>query len=421
MIYKIYEMRSITKTILLFLISITITNYANSQTDFKWGKLYGSQKDEYVLNHLNDLNGNIYVAGKTTGVIESFNFGKNDGFLTKIDSSGNILWARQFGTPEEENVQWCAMDNHGGIYLTGSTTGDLAGKNSGMEDIFVVKYNTEGKMLWSKQFGTDSADIARSIFVNKKGDIYITGDTRGKLGKSAPGGNDCFIMQLDSNGNQIFTTQFGTTKDDSGYCITGGKGTDVLVCGITWGDLSGKNKGFIDSFIGQFTENGDLIKYKQFGSDGFDIAEVLKIDDENNIYVGGSTSGNFGASQAGEGDCFLLKLNEKGEIVWNNQFGTSNHDGLRSISFNSAISDNMLVSGIMNLPPSNAFVRMYSKDGKMLWEKLFMGSSGKSVSLDNQGNIIHVGLTANNLFGNLIGQHNYFVVILGLDKQYRKY
>jgi hypothetical protein len=418
--FKIKEMRTFKGTFLAILVLFLVTNQANSQTNFKWGKIFGSQKDEYVLNHLNDINGNIYVAGKTTGVIESRNFGKNDGFLTKIDSSGNILWARQFGTNEEEDVQWCAMDNLGGIYLTGSTTGDLGGKNSGKEDIFVVKYNTEGKMLWSKQFGTDSTDIARSIYANKNGDIYITGDTRGKLGKSALGNNDCFIMKLDTNGNLIFIKQFGTPKDDSGYCITGGKGSDVLVCGITWGDLSGKNKGFIDSFTGQFTENGELIKYNQFGSDGFDIAEVVRMDDENNIYVGGSTSGNFGASQAGEGDCFLLKLNEKGDILWNNQFGTSNHDGLRSIFFNSAISDNMLVSGILNLPPSNAFMRMYSKDGKMLWEKLFMGSSGKSVTLDNHGNIYHVGLTANNLFGTLIGQHNYYVVKLGLDKIYRK-
>lgn len=413
-------MMTLKKTILAILVLSMVTTHINSQTNFKWGKLFGSQKDEYVLNHLNDLNGNIYVAGKTTGVIGTGNYGRNDGFLTKIDSSGNILWARQFGTTQEEDVQWCAMDNNGGIYLTGSTTGDLGGKNSGKEDVFVVKYNTEGKILWSKQFGTDSSDIARSIFINKNGDIYITGDTRGKLGKSTSGKNDCFIMKLDTDGNKIFTTQFGSDKDDSGYCITGGKGSEIVVCGITWGDLSGKNKGFIDSFTGQFTENGELIKYNQFGSEGFDIAEVVSMDDENNIYVGGSTSGNFGSPQAGEGDCFLLKLNEKGEILWNNQFGTSNHDGLRSISFNPSVSDNMLVSGIVNLPPSNAFVRMYSKDGKMLWERIFAGSSGKSVSLDNNGNIYHVGLTANNLFGNLIGQHNYYVVKLGLDRQYRK-
>lgn len=413
-------MRTFKKTFLAILLLGVFTNFANSQTNFKWGKLFGSKNDEYVLNHLNDINGNIYVAGKTNGVIEIKNFGKNDGFLTKIDSSGNIIWSRQFGTPEEEDVQWCAMDNLGGIYLTGSTTGDLDGKNAGKEDIFVVKYNSDGKKLWSKQFGSDSTDIARSIYVNKNGDVYITGDTRGRLGQTTSGSNDCFIMKLDTNGNRVFTKQFGTSRDDSGYCITGGKGSDILIGGITWGDLSGKNKGFIDSFTGQFTENGDLVKYNQFGTEGFDIAEVVGMDNENNIYVGGSTSGNFGAAQAGEGDCYFLKLNEKGEIVWNNQFGTSNHDGLRSIFFNPGVCDNILVSGIMNLPPSNAFVRMYNKDGKMLWEKIFVGASGKSVTLDNKGNIYHVGLTANNLFGTLIGQHNFFIVKLGLDKTYVK-
>ena len=146
------RIRTIKKTFLAILVVSVFTNQANSQTNFNWGKLFGSKNDEYVLNHINDANGNIYVTGKTSGVIDTKNFGKNDGFLTKIDSSGNILWAKQFGTPEEENIQWSAMDNLGGIYITGSTTGDLGGKNAGKEDVFVVKYKTDGKLLWTKQF-----------------------------------------------------------------------------------------------------------------------------------------------------------------------------------------------------------------------------------------------------------------------------
>lgn len=187
-------MRTIKKTFLAILVLGVFTNYANSQTNFKWGKLFGSKNDEYVLNHLNDANGNIYIAGKTTGVIETRNFGKNDGFLTKIDSSGNILWSKQFGTPEEENIQWCAIDNLGGIYITGSTTGDLGGKNAGKEDVFVVKYNTDGKLLWKKQFGTDSVDVARGIYADANGGVFITGNTAGKFGRSSSGKTDGFIM-----------------------------------------------------------------------------------------------------------------------------------------------------------------------------------------------------------------------------------
>jgi Beta-propeller repeat len=409
------------RAILIILTLAILTNNAKSQTDFIWGKIFGSEKDDYIFNHVNDEDGNLYIAGKTTGTIGTRNFGKNDGFLTKIDSSGSLLWSRQFGTPQEEDIHWCAIDKSVNIYITGSTTGDLDGKNAGKEDIFVVKYDTYGKMLWSKQFGTSESDVARGIYADNTGNIYVTGDTGGKLGQNSFGKNDCFVMKLDSNGNQLFVTQFGTPGDDYSYSVTGGPGKDIFVCGSTWGELAGKNKGLIDGFTGQFTENGAPVKFNQFGSEGFDIAEIINVDKENNIYVGGSTSGNFGSIQIGEGDAFLIKLNEKGDILWNNQFGTKNNDGLRSIAINSDISDNILVSGILNLPPANAFVRMYTKDGKMLWERIFKGCSGKDVKFDNKGNCYHVGLTGVNVFGNKIGNTNFYVAKMSLDKEYLNY
>ena len=406
------------RAFIAIILFVTTTNFSNAQTNFVWGRIFGSHQDEYVLNHVLDEKGNLFVAGKSTGIIDTKNYGKNDGFLTKIDSSGNVLWSKQFGTPEEEDILWCAIDKSSNIYITGSTTGDMAGKNAGLEDIFVVKFDSDGKLLWTKQFGTSGTDVARGLFVDSKGFVYATGNTDGKLGQTTFGKVDCFIIKLDSNGNQLYTVQFGTPVDDYSYCITKGIGSDVLVCGSTWGDLGGKNKGFIDSFTGEFTEKGDLVKYNQFGSGGFDIAEVVNMDKNSNIYVGGTTSGNFGGQQAGEGDAFLVKINEKGDIVWKNQFGTANNDGLRNITFNNSISDNFLVSGIQNLPPANAYVRMYNTDGKMLWEKIFMGCSGKDAKIDNKGNIYHVGLTKENVFGNKIGNANYYVAKFKLDKVY---
>ena len=410
----------------MFILTVLfVSATAKSQTDFIWGKMFGSEKDDYVLNHVIDKSGNIYVAGKSTGIIETNNFGKNDGFLTKTDSSGNVIWSRQFGTSGEEDEQWCAIDKSSNIYITGSTTGELNGTNKGKEDIFVVKYNQEGHLLWSKQFGTEGTDVGKGIYADNAGNVYITGFTEGKLGKAASGKMDCFILKIDSTGNQLFVSQFGTPEDDYCYAIAGGSGSDIIVCGSTWGNLGGKNKGFIDCFTGQFKENGDLIKFNQFGSDGFDIAMILKMDNDKNIYVGGSTSGNFGSQQAGEGDAFLLKLDQQGEILWNKQFGTINNDGLRGLAFNPEISDNILVSGIMNLPPAQAFIRMYKNDGTLLWQKNFLGTggsnlcSGKDVNFDNNGDFYTLGLTGTNLFGNLKGVHNYYIAKFRLDREYR--
>jgi hypothetical protein len=106
-----------------------MANHLKCQTNFIWGKQFGSDKDEYALNHLIDNNGNVYIAGKTNGIMNGKNYGKYDGFITKIDSLGNTIWTRQFGSDGEEDIQWSAIDNTGCVYITGSTTGVLNGKN----------------------------------------------------------------------------------------------------------------------------------------------------------------------------------------------------------------------------------------------------------------------------------------------------
>ena len=411
----------INRTLIVIITLTMMANHLKSQTSFIWGKQFGSDKNEYAMNHVIDNMGNVYVAGKTNGIMNGKNYGKNDGFITKIDSSGNTIWTRQFGSDGEEDIQWSAMDNTGCIYITGSTTGVLNSKSFGREDIFVVKFNPQGEMEWGKQYGTDSTDIAKGICADNKGYIYVTGMTGGKLGQNSFGKTDCFIMKLDNKGKQLSTAQFGTPGDDCSYAITGGPDSDVFVCGTTWGEFAGKNKGLIDGFAGHFTDRVDLIRYYQFGSEGFDIAMILNVDRDNNIYIGGSTSGNFGCQQIGEGDSFLMKISENGDILWNNQFGTKNNDGVRSIDFNFNISDNILVSGILNLPPAQGFIRMYKKDGSLLWERNFIakgkniGTSGKDAGFDNKGNFYHMGLTGANLFGSLVGEADVYLVKLKLD------
>lgn len=412
------------RTIIVVLILSGFTINAQSQTSFIWGKQFGTDKGEYALNHIVDQNGNIYVSGKTAGDMDGINYGKNDGFITRIDSHGKIKWTKQFGTTEDEDIQWSAIDKAGCVYITGSTTGILKNKNFGKEDVFIVKYNSDGQMLWLKQFGTDSTDIGKGIYIDFKGYVYLTGTTSGKFGKSSLGKSDGFIMKLDNNGNQLFTIQFGTTGDDYSNAITGNKNSSIYVCGSTWGDLGSTNKGMMDAFTGQYTEEGSLVKFNQFGSEGFEIAMDIKVDNENSIYSGGTTSGNFGCQQIGEGDCFLTKISDDGEVLWTNQFGTKKHDGIRSIVLNDIISDKILISGLVNLPPAEAFIRMYNKEGSVLWEKNLIDdhkncdASGKDVNIDDNGYIYQLGLTSSNLFGALTG--GVFLVKLKLHNNYIK-
>jgi len=88
------------------------------------------------------------------------------------------------------------------IYVTGSTSGGLDGNtNSGIHDIFLVKYNSSGVKQWTKQLGTSSTDVGNGVTVDSSDNIYVTGLTSGGLdGNTNSGGYDLFLVKYNSDG-----------------------------------------------------------------------------------------------------------------------------------------------------------------------------------------------------------------------------
>lgn len=122
----------------------------------------------------------------------------------------------------------------------------------------------------------------------------------------------------------------------------------------------------------------------------------------------------------------MTKLNENFEIIWTQQFGTPKWDGIMGIDLNDKVSDYILVSGCQNWPSCQSFIRMYKKDGTLLWVKNFIasgkkgGTCGKGVCMDNKGNIYHAGTTGGNLFNTNQGEHDIFLIKQEFDKNFTK-
>jgi len=113
-------MKLFSKSFLLILFTTVLTTQANSQ-EIVWGKMLGSDKEEYVLNHLVDNDGSIYIPGKTKGDIGGRNLGQNDGFLIKLDGSGNKLWSVQFGSEGFDIPLVFKADERNDIFVAGTT------------------------------------------------------------------------------------------------------------------------------------------------------------------------------------------------------------------------------------------------------------------------------------------------------------
>jgi hypothetical protein len=401
---------------LLVSLMIIVQCIVLSQTNFVWGKQFGSDKEDAGLNTAVDEKGNIFVAGNTQGNLSGSNYGKVDGFLTKLDSAGNILWTKQFGTKENDRINWVTSDKTGNIFLVGVTEGILDKQSYGLADVWIIKVDSSGSIVWQRQYGTDSVDVGNGIYVNDHGDIFVSGVTKGTFGSMSYGKADCFILKLDNSGKKIFVRQFGTTEDDQCNGINGDAASVLYVCGGTWGNLSSKNKGKTDAFLGLFTENGEQIRIIQFGTESYDMTTHAKVDKEGNIYVGGSTGGDLAAKNQGEGDCFLAKINKNGDMVWTRQFGTEKWDGTLGLDMDEKLSGNIVVSGCQHWPDCQSFVRMFTKDGDLLWTRnsvasgKFGGTCGKGVCFDHKGNVYHTGLTGGNLFNTVLGEHDIFVI-----------
>ena len=406
--------------ILILCLFVFVVNQVHSQTNFIYGKQFGSEKDGVAYNPVTDKSGNVYIAGDTKGALAGEHYGKTDGFVTKFDSTGKPIWTKQFGTGEDDNISWVALDLVGNVYVTGYTRGGLGEKNFGNEDILVAKLDTNGNIIWQRQFGSDSTDVGNMVYVDVHGDIYVTGATKGIMDKLSFGGADCVLLKLDPEGNNIWKKQFGTPKGDECQGITGDS-TNIYICGYTFGDLAAKNSGSLDAFIIKFTDQGEQIKLFQFGTNKFELASHIALDKEKNMYIGGSTGGDFNGQNQGEGDSFLSKLNKDFEMLWTQQFGTDKWDGINGIALNEKSSGNIVVSGCQHWPSCESFIRMYSNDGRLLWVNNYTaggkngGTCGKGVCIDNRGNIYHSGNTGGSLFKGIDKPEGHDVILLKLS------
>ncbi len=194
----------------------------------------------------------LYIFGTTDDDLAGAHFGGQDVYIRKYNSAnGNVEWTEQFGSSVidfADNI----IANSTGIYVTG-LAGDLGAGSSSNSSPFIRKYDSSGNVKWTKQFGTGSDRITH-ITSDSTG-IYIVGNTKGNLKGNNLGSQDAFIRKYDSDGNVQWTDQFGSSNQDETIHVIANP-TGIYVTGHTDGDFEGNNLGDQDIFIRKYYPNG---------------------------------------------------------------------------------------------------------------------------------------------------------------------
>ena len=271
-----------------------------------WTTQFGSNRTDMSHSVAVDRWDNVYINGYTEGDLAGSS-GDYDGFLSKFNSSGSKLWTTQFGTIRSDQSVSVAADASGNVYVSGSTYGDLGGSNEGDRDVFLSKFDSGGNGLWTTQFGTSRWDVSASVVVDASGNVYISGDTYGGLDGLNAGDHDAFLSRFDSDGNKLWTTQIGSNADDRSCSVAVDALGNAYITGYTEGDLDGPNAGDYDGFLHKFDSDGNEIWTTQFGTSDRDHSRSVAVDASGNVYISGSTNGDLGGPNAGGGDAFLVK------------------------------------------------------------------------------------------------------------------
>ena len=275
----------------------------------------------------------VYVGGRTTGVFPGqISAGGFDAFLRKYDANGNEQWTRQFGTLGADELVGIFADATG-VYVSGDVGGVLPGQTfAGTADAFVRAYDATGNTLWTRQFGTSLRDTGFRISGDDSG-IYVVGAAGPLPGQTFAGVADAFVRKYDLNGNELWTRQFGTTAVDIAIGVSTG-GRAVYVVGRTDGGLPGQaHEGGADAFVRKFDTDGNELWTRQFGTPSFDLARGVSVRDSV-VYLSGVVGGvgpGFPGGQVGA-DVFVRAYTAKGKNLWTREFGSALADDNWGIS-----------------------------------------------------------------------------------------
>ena len=297
----------------------------------RWTAQFGTEFATVAQSIAVDGSGNVYVGGHTEGGLPGFeNAGGaplgpvsnwNDAFLRKYGSDGTELWTQQFGHERHDEILGVALDGSGSVYVSGYTDASFEGyTNPGGRDAFIRKYDPDGNVVWTRQFGSDSAaggqpnDKGLDIALDSGGNIYVAGSTTGVFdGESSGGGNDGFVRKMDPNGEHVWTRQFGGEDDDTADAIAVDGDSNVFAAGNTESSIPGAGgKGGDDGFAKSFDAKGGGRWTRTVGTRRIDGARDIA-HGSGGVYVIGGTEGEIGPGGAGKGDeidsdVFVLRL-----------------------------------------------------------------------------------------------------------------
>jgi hypothetical protein len=444
------------KKSILVISSIIAAVLVHAQSaNFQWAKSMGGTSEETGCSIALDASGNVYTTGYFSGTadfdpgIGIYNLvsaGSTDIYISKLDASGNFVWAKAIGSTGDDVGRSLCIDASGNVYTTGyfSATADFNPgigtsnlTSAGQQDVFIIKLDASGNFVWAKMIGGTNDDRGYGIALDASGNIltagsfYSTADFdpgTGVLNLVSAGQSDIFVLKLNSSGNFMWAKVMGGADTEGASSIAVDAAENVYTTGSFQGGTAADfdpgagvfnlTSSLSGVFISKLDASGNFVWATAMAEAG-GVGTSIFIDVYSNVFTTGyfSATTDFAPGPSvvnltptGFYDVFVSKLSSSGYYIWAKNMGGNGADFGHAVTADAfgnvyttgdfqggTNADFDPGTGVFNFTSAGGgeiFISKLDPSGNFVWAKAMSGSNyedGRGIVIDGSTNVYITG------------------------------
>jgi hypothetical protein len=325
-----------------------------------WALTYGRQGLDYATSASRASDGGYFVTGWTrVSAQNSF-----DVWIMKVNALGEVLWQENYGGSDADTAFAMKGTGDNGLVIAGTTWSFGASGQDG----WVLKLDGDGGLQWQKAYRGPGRDVLRSV-VEAGGDGYVMA---GYTESNGMGMMDGWVIRVDGNGDRVWEKVYGLPSDDKLYAVEEAEGGGWIVVGET----NSSGEGGSDGWVLRLDDGGAILWQRTYGGPGDDrFFAVLSLVDDGALLVGETTS--YGA---GGEDAWVVRVDYNGNIIWQRAYGGAMKDVVRAVAYWG--SGNYVIAGetrSFGFGSDDAWIVALDSSGDILWERTYGGTGADRV------------------------------------------
>jgi hypothetical protein len=372
--YRVFQISAITVITTLF----CAASLSSQPPDTLWTRTYGDSTTDYGLSvqEVTEEPGGYIIAGQSA----PFGSTDYDVYLIKTDQDGEMVWTRTYGGSDVDGGRCVDQTSDGGYIVVGGTRS----YGVGGYDIYLIKTDQDGDTVWTRTYGGSDYDYGYCVDQTSDGGYIIVGNTR----SYGAGDTDVYLIRTNGVGDTLWARTYGDSGWEEGHSVEETFDYGFIISGIT--DSYGAGNG--DVYLIKTDVNGDSVWTRTYGGSDTDVGWSARQTSDDGFIVAGSSS-SFGADY----DVYVVKTDEQGISSWIWNYGGGGDD--EGWSVQEVPDGGYIITGrtkTYGAGSHDVYVIRTYEDGFPAWQDAYGGTGfddGWSVQVTSDGGYIVAGYT----------------------------